>query len=409
MQSGTPTPPTLVENAGNAPRAGPPSSQEQLFLWFAEQQQLLLQHVSAQQTRVMEQVCSAQQQAQEQLVARLADLWRAPRPDGAGERERGLTWTVGLNPLKLMKMGPQDDVEAFLNTFERVASAAQWPREQWALILTPCLTGPAQEAVDTMSVEDAKDYQKVKETILQTLNISEETYRRRLRELKWKPGIHPRTLGQKVRACGLRWLKPTERSAVQVAEAVLVEQFITALPLQARNWVRCHRPTDLEAAVGLMEAFTAAEESEGTRIYRGAEGIPLRGGKVAATVGRGGIRSIPNMPQRTAESGTGPKPEPTEPRREAEKGGREIARKPPVCFTCGMEGHIRKDCPVMECSWADSWEASQAWRVREALFGEVEEGSEEDEEWMIGPQAEEFRQTGDIPIKSPLQQEQLNQ
>ncbi|XP_042300689.1 uncharacterized protein LOC121918765 [Sceloporus undulatus] len=213
MEPAMPAPPTLVENAGSDPRAGPRAKQEQLFHWLTEQQQILLQHLSSQQARFLEQACRAQRQAQEQLVTKLADLWRAQRLGSTEEQERALMGMKRLNPLRLMKMGPQDDVEAFLNTFERVATAAQWPQEQWALILTPCLTGSAQEAVDTMSSEEAKDYQKVKETILQTLNISEETYRLRLRDLQWKPGLHLRTLGQKMRACGLRWLKPTERSA----------------------------------------------------------------------------------------------------------------------------------------------------------------------------------------------------
>ncbi|XP_042300278.1 zinc finger protein 24-like [Sceloporus undulatus] len=299
MQPATPAPPTLVENAGNAPRAGPRPTQEQLFTWFGEQQQLLMQHVSAQQTRVLEQVCSAQQAAQAQLVSKLAELWRLPQAQAV--EGRGLTWTGGLNPLKLMKMGPQDDVEAFLNTFERVAMAAQWPQEEWALILTPCLTGPAQEAVDTMALEDAWDYDKVKATILQTLNISEETYRMRLRDLHWKVGMHPRTLGQKIRASGLRWLKPTERTAAEVAELVLVEQFVGGLPCQARNWVRCHRPKDLEAAVGLMEAFTCAEENEGARLRRGPEDIPIRGGRSPVGSGRALGRPVSGGPRAREE------------------------------------------------------------------------------------------------------------
>ena len=38
-------------------------------------------------------------------------------------------------------MGPTDNPEADLHTFERVAAAAGWPKEQWTLILIPCLTG----------------------------------------------------------------------------------------------------------------------------------------------------------------------------------------------------------------------------------------------------------------------------
>ena len=75
-------------------------------------------------------------------------------------------------------MGPQDDPAAFLNIFERVAVSAQWPKDQWALIVTPYLTGLPQEIVDTLDPEDAGDYEKVKTAILNTLNLNEEAYRR---------------------------------------------------------------------------------------------------------------------------------------------------------------------------------------------------------------------------------------
>ncbi|MGL6161935.1 hypothetical protein, partial [Microbulbifer sp.] len=37
--------------------------------------------------------------------------------------------------LVLSKMGPQDDPEAFLDLFERVAESSRWPGDQWALRL----------------------------------------------------------------------------------------------------------------------------------------------------------------------------------------------------------------------------------------------------------------------------------
>lgn len=36
-------------------------------------------------------------------------------------------------------MGPLDDPEAYLVTFERVAQAAPWPEEYWATLLAPYL------------------------------------------------------------------------------------------------------------------------------------------------------------------------------------------------------------------------------------------------------------------------------
>lgn len=79
----------------------------------------------------------------------------------------------------MKKMGPDDDPEAYMNTLEQMATATAWPPAQGAANLTPCLTGLVQEAVDTLMLEKAANYDvanmTVKVPILGTLNIS-ETY-----------------------------------------------------------------------------------------------------------------------------------------------------------------------------------------------------------------------------------------
>ena len=81
--------------------------------------------------------------------------------------------------IKLQKLGPGVDPEAFLHTFERIATAAKWPLNQWTLILMPYLTGSAQEIVDTMEPTEIQDYAKVKTAILGTLDLLEAAYHHR--------------------------------------------------------------------------------------------------------------------------------------------------------------------------------------------------------------------------------------
>lgn len=133
-------------------------------------------------------------------------------------------------PLKLQKTGPADDPEAFLHTFEKVAEAAKWSREQWTLILMPCLTGLVQEIVDTMVPEDVKECDKVKATILGTLNLSEEAYQRRFRDLRFKLVSPSRTLMQRMKASAVQWLKPAIRASDQVVELVVADNM--TLPSQ---------------------------------------------------------------------------------------------------------------------------------------------------------------------------------
>jgi hypothetical protein len=64
---------------------------------------------------------------------------------------------------RLTKLGPDDDVEAYLEVFERTARRESWPEDQWAHILSPFLTGPAQQAGQDLSAETAGQYPALKQ------------------------------------------------------------------------------------------------------------------------------------------------------------------------------------------------------------------------------------------------------
>lgn len=105
-----------------------------------------------------------------------------------------------------------------------------------------------------MPAEEARDYEKVKQIIMSTLNISEEIYRARLRAATYSKDKGLRWLANIIRTNGMKWLKPAERSTEEVVEMICLEQFLTALPPAARSWVRCKEPEMLEEAV-IMESY----------------------------------------------------------------------------------------------------------------------------------------------------------
>ncbi|XP_072832968.2 uncharacterized protein LOC110090082 isoform X1 [Pogona vitticeps] len=156
-------------------------------------------------------------------------------------------------------MAADHDPEVFLNTFERIATVAGWPQDQWALRLTPCLTGLAQKVVEALDLGEAADYDKVKQAILGTLNLSAEAYRKRFRELRLEPGRSPRAVGQEMKANARRWLQPEMHFAEQVVELVVLEQLVTTLEPALRSWVTSQQPLTLEDAVTLLEAYWEAE------------------------------------------------------------------------------------------------------------------------------------------------------
>ena len=73
-------------------------------------------------------------------------------------------WRIEVGPesLKLTKLGENDDIEAFLTTFERAVEAHGVEGDKWAAILAPQLTGKARLAYAAMSDQDARHYDRVK-------------------------------------------------------------------------------------------------------------------------------------------------------------------------------------------------------------------------------------------------------
>nr|XP_033800412.1 uncharacterized protein LOC117360573 [Geotrypetes seraphini] len=232
---------------------------------------------------------------------------------------------VGPNPLQfltLCKMGPQDAADDFLNTFERVATAAGWPKSQWAVRLAPCLAGKALSAYQTLSPDQVTEYARVKDHILETLGFTREYYRRQFRGAHMLEGERPKALLQRLHRLAERWLQPCLADPQELLAEVLQEQFLEALPKNVQGWVRKQGGRTLTQVVEFTENYLDASsfnlgEDRGTR-------APGRLGpnKEARDL------MIPGIAPRTPQ---GEKRRP--------KGNLK-------CFRCGKVGHFHRNCWV---------------------------------------------------------------
>ena len=68
--------------------------------------------------------------------------------------------------IKITRLRENDDVEAYLTTFERKMEVNEVGRERWPFQLAPQLTGKAEQAYAALNPDDAKDYDAVKTAIL---------------------------------------------------------------------------------------------------------------------------------------------------------------------------------------------------------------------------------------------------
>ncbi len=91
----------------------------------------------------------------------------------------GTNFDVSKN-ISLVPQFRETEVDSYFGVFERIASALNWSREVWPLLLQCKLTGKAQEVCATLSLEDSLKYDAVKAAILRAYELVPEAYRQRL-------------------------------------------------------------------------------------------------------------------------------------------------------------------------------------------------------------------------------------
>ena len=83
--------------------------------------------------------------------------------------------------VKLPKFIEGQDIEAFLTSFERLATVHKWPKTQWPVRLIPQLSGKALEAYSRMALTESKNYDSIKKAILERYGLNAWAYREKFR------------------------------------------------------------------------------------------------------------------------------------------------------------------------------------------------------------------------------------
>lgn len=204
------------------------------------------------------------------------------------------------------------EVDSYFSTFERIASASQWPAEAWPLLLQCKIHGKAQKAVAALPVEDSLNYECVKAAILRAYELMPEAYRQRFRNHKKSPN---QTYVEFAREKGMlfeKWsyaCKATDFNSLR--ELILLEEFKRCLPDRIVVYLNEQKVTSLLSAAVLADEYSLTHKT----IFHP---VPVEKQQSAAIVSSNPLKA------------TRSKPEERE------------------CFYCHKPGHVIANCLVLK-------------------------------------------------------------
>ena len=76
----------------------------------------------------------------------------------------------------------KDDIDAYLQRYEKVAEVNKWPEADWALHLSTLLTGQALALYARLPAEEAREYKELKAALLRRYELTVDGFRKRFHE-----------------------------------------------------------------------------------------------------------------------------------------------------------------------------------------------------------------------------------
>ena len=167
----------------------------------------------------------------------------------------------------------KDDLDAYLQRFERFAETAKWKKDGWASKLSALLSGRALEVYSRLSEDAAKDYDRVKIVLMKRYDLTEDGYRRKFRASKPEVDESPEQFIVRLDRYLLRWLElsNTARTFDGLKDLIVKEQFIDSCPKDLAIHLRERAPETLAKIAKIADQYL---EAHGKHLFSSASRKP---------------------------------------------------------------------------------------------------------------------------------------
>ena len=149
----------------------------------------------------------------------------------------------------------KDKMDSYLSRFEKYATANEWKKSVWAAYLSALLKGRALDVYDRLSVDDAADYEKLKEALLKNFGMTERGFRKKFRYERPEKSETFMQFSSRLRSYLNKWLKMAK------IEESSRELYVHLKPKSFKNLEEMAKEADLfaEARGGVYTCVNKAQ------------------------------------------------------------------------------------------------------------------------------------------------------
>ena len=253
------------------------------------------------------------------------------------------------------KLGPEDDIVCWLDTFERLARAEKKEKKDWPRLLEPYLTGKAQKAFHSLNEAEKGDYDKIVQAVHRRYSLTPEAYRQKFKSDSKKAGETFEEYAHRLEFNFTKWLQVSRENKDQpevkrIMNLVMLDQFLSPASMlddTLRLKMREKPQTSLiEVAKAADEYVLRRRGSAATSSHSRPDSKPAH---VETSKSVGTSRDHP--PQSTVyQSGTlKVKPDFSVAATGRGQPDTYVPKRKPfnlVCYRCQQIGHREADCPL---------------------------------------------------------------
>ena len=153
-----------------------------------------------------------------------------------------------------------DDMDAYLQRFERFAQAQKWNEEEWAVSISPLLTGKGLQVYTSLPPSEANNYSSLKKALLMRYELTEEGFRRKFRESKPEVSDTVFQYVARLKRYLDRWLElaKCETTYEGIIDLLIREQFLKMCSREMSLFLRERVPDSVQYMTTLAQQYVDA-------------------------------------------------------------------------------------------------------------------------------------------------------